>query len=227
MEVSLIITEDGSHTLFNAKLGDIYHSKFGAISESEHIFINAGLVRLTSTHKSICILEVGFGTGLNALLTCLRAQNNKTQISYHAIEPFPLSEKIYSKLNYAGLITETGVHHILMELHGSEENRETAITQYFSLLKLNTTIGDFQPDDLVYDLVYFDAFSPDVQPQLWTTPTFKKIFKAMKPGGILVTYSSRGMVKKCLTEAGFQIEKLPGPKGKREFIRAIKPGQFM
>ena len=220
---TILLTEDGSHTIYNPEIGDIYHSKFGALSESEHIFINTGLKQITSTQQTICILEVGFGTGLNALLSCLYAINNSAGICYYALEPFPLPETIYSKLNYSHQFTETGIQEIFMALHAAPFNKQTAISGNFTLIKVDSPVEEHKLNDKQFDLVYFDAFSPDVQPGVWSQKIFQNIYKATKPNGILVTYSSRGMVKRNLLNAGFNIYKLPGPRGKREIIKAVKP----
>jgi tRNA U34 5-methylaminomethyl-2-thiouridine-forming methyltransferase MnmC len=253
------LSGDGSHTLFVPSLNEHYHSTFGAIAESRHIFINAGLNFVRQSSSSINILEIGFGTGLNALLTFNETIYQKLKIDYTAIELYPLSEEIYSKLNYPeyipvtdGLIrrlketsqhlvvgdenktasTETSqlaqmnlsqdlIREVFIKMHSCDWNRKITISDQFSLSKIHSSLEDYLPDNQYYDLIYFDAFGPDVQPEMWTLEVFKKMAFALKPGGVLVTYSTKGTVKRNLKEAGFRIEKLPGPMGKREILRGI------
>ena len=215
-----ILTADGSHTLFNPKTGEHYHSTFGAITESEHIFIRAGLDALPVSINPVQILEVGLGTGLNALLAYRWAENHQRELDYFAVEAFPLGKQVVSELNYADVL---GVDtKILPAIHNSR-NKKVVLSDYFSIEFQHTTLQDliFQPE--TYHLVFFDAFSPDAQPEMWTEACFEKIAKAMKQDGILTTYSCKGTVKRALKATGFQIEKLPGPPGKREFLRAVKP----
>jgi tRNA U34 5-methylaminomethyl-2-thiouridine-forming methyltransferase MnmC len=240
-EVSLEITGDGSHTLFVPLLNEHYHSVYGAITESEHIFIRAGLQSLPETMKEINQLEVGFGTGLNALLTCLDAEERKLVIRYTCLEKYPLPIEMTSQLNFAKRIhyhrniqgqmpsefknssemTSQKISLIFHKIHESSWNNWIEITSHFHLLKILTDLDDFVPEREAFDLVYFDAFGPDVQPEMWTTDIFNKIASGMKRRGVLVTYSTKGVVKRNLKNAGFSIEKLPGPPGKREILRAV------
>lgn len=239
-EVRLEITGDGSHTLFVPSLNEHYHSIFGAITESEHIFIRAGLLGLPGTLKDISILEVGFGTGLNALLTCLHALYADLSVKYVAIEKYPLPIEMTSQFNFSELIEYQRIisSKVLSEFENSDEmtshyaaeifrnihkfpwNEWAEITSRFHLNKIQTDLKDFLPEQNAFDLVYFDAFGPDIQPEMWTAEIFNKISAGIKHGGVLVTYSTKGVVKRNLKGAGFAIEKLPGPPGKREMLRA-------
>lgn len=216
---SIIITEDGSSSLYVPLLDEAYHSIHGAIQESEHIFIAAGLnAEIFSSMKNIKIFEVGFGTGLNALLTIIYAKNRI--INYHTIELYPLQEFEWKQLNYS--VLEKKNKQIFYDLHQSPWEIITNITDSFTLLKNNIAMQNISLSENEYDLVYFDAFSPDSQPEMWSESVFLTIFKAMKSGGILMTYSTKGIVKRTLQNVGFKIEKLAGPPGKREILRAYK-----
>lgn len=222
MTAKLIVTEDGSHTLKAEGLQEHYHSTFGAINESRHVFVEAGLLRvLENEAPAISILEVGFGTGLNALLTLLEKKSAGVEINYLAIEAYPLLEETWTRLNYADLLGEENTKTIFGRLHSSKWNEPALILPGFNLEKRNSKLESFTADES-FDLVYFDAFSPEVQPELWTEGIFRNIYSMTKPGGILVTYSCKGSVKRALKAAGFDIEKLPGPKGKREMLRGVK-----
>ncbi|HKK09398.1 MAG TPA: tRNA (5-methylaminomethyl-2-thiouridine)(34)-methyltransferase MnmD [Bacteroidales bacterium] len=223
MSEKLIVTEDGSHTLYLEDLGEHYHSTHGAIQESQHVFIESGLRQAISKKAPIKVLEVGFGTGLNALLTLSEAVSSKKKIQYVSIEPYPLKEEIYKNLNYGKLIEMKDADTYFQKMHQCNWNFPFYFTDYFILNKINSKLEDAQFQPEAFDLVFFDAFAPGKQPEVWSEENFAKIFAAMNPGGILTTYSSQGQVKRTLIAAGFEIEKIPGPKGKREILRAIKP----
>jgi tRNA U34 5-methylaminomethyl-2-thiouridine-forming methyltransferase MnmC len=214
-------TRDGSHTLFVPELNEHYHSVFGAISESRHIFIEAGLHYISQKSNKINILEIGFGTGLNALLTFIEAEKNGLYIDYQAIELYPLPEGIYLKLNYPEYIHEENCKEVFQQIHSCPWNQNIKLSSHFSLMKMKRSLKDYLPGKQYFDLVYFDAFGPDVQPEMWTSEVFDQMASALKKGGVLVTYSTKGSVKRNLKEAGFSIEKLPGPVGKREILRGI------
>lgn len=216
MQREIVITKDGSNTLFVPELGEHYHSTFGAIQESMHIFINYGLRFIDK--QQINILEIGFGTGLNALLTIIENYSLKKQIHYTAIEKYPLQKDIYSQLNYAKILEQTEVFN---RLHNTEWEISTAINSDFTITKLQKDIMQYCPDKK-FDLIYFDAFAPDIQPELWTQEVFSKMFNALNKGRVLVTYSAKGSVKRAMRASGFKTEELPGPKGKRVVTRAIK-----
>ena len=222
LELEFKITGDGSHTLYVPALGEHYHSVFGAIAESRHIFIGAGYKFVKKPRLPVHILEIGFGTGLNALLTCMEAEVSGCRVSYTTLENNPLPAIIYSKLNFADLTDHPDSQDIFLHLHQSPWNEWNNHGKYFSFLKLNTSLQDFKPLKEAFDLVYFDAFGPDVQPEMWTGEVFLKMASGLRKQGVLVTYSAKGSVKRNLKEAGFLIEKLPGPEGKREILRAVR-----
>ena len=214
-----ILTTDKSHTLFNENIGEHYHSTFGAVQESEHIFIEAGLKYITESKTEISILEMGFGTGLNALLSFKYALENNLTIDYFGIEAFPIQMGDAAKLNYPTIL---GMEkEFFLEMHKFDEGN-IEISKRFSLQKKLCKLEETNLPSEKFNLVFFDAFSPEVQPELWTVDVFEKIFAAMKSGGVLTTYSCKGIVKRALRSAGFKIKRLPGPPGKREFLRAEK-----
>ena len=211
-------TKDGSHTLYIKELDEHYHSLFGAVTESKHVFINAGLNVITGIHLNI--LEIGFGTGLNAILTMARIKGSGRIIHYTAYEKYPLGKDIIRSLNYASFLEEEHAKYFDL-LHEVPWNMETAINDEFRLLKIEADICGLDIQNK-FDLVYFDAFAPDKQPELWTTEIFSRIFLSMRTGALLTTYSSKGQTRRNLQEAGFHVEKLPGPPGKRDMTRALK-----
>lgn len=215
-------TGDGSHTLFVPGLNEHYHSTYGALQESEQVFIHNGLHHVPDCIKEINILEIGFGTGLNALLAVLEAKKQRRKINYVAIEPEPVAVEILEKLNYATVIGSTEAEGYFKKLHETNWVYPAFLSDYFILSKLKARLEDITLRDEQFHLVFFDAFGPEVQPELWTEEIFSQLFKCLKPDGILVTYSCKGTVKRALKSAGFTIEKLPGPTGKREVLRAIK-----
>jgi tRNA U34 5-methylaminomethyl-2-thiouridine-forming methyltransferase MnmC len=219
----LKVTGDGSHTLYIPSLNEHYHSVFGAIQESKHIFIYAGLKALPSDLPVIEILEIGFGTGLNALLTFLEARDSDLTVRYSSVEKWPLTLGMSSLLNFPDQIDTPASKDVFGQLHAATWDEWVEISDYFSLRKILADLIDYQPGKDAFNLIYFDAFGPDVQAEMWTEDVFAKMFSALKPGGILVTYSTKGTVKRNLKGAGFTIEKLPGPPGKREILRAVKP----
>lgn len=216
-----VITQDGSHTLFHTQTGEHYHSTFGAIQESEHIFIKAGLQALTLPLPSINILEIGLGTGLNALLTMRWAERQHHAVHYSGVEAFPPDSGLLEALNYPEILEmDQG---LLSRLYSSSAPQR--FSDYFQFQWIHQKFEDFLPETHYYHLVYFDAFSPESQPEMWTQQGFHKLFQSLVPGGLLTTYSCKGTVKRALKAAGFVIEKLPGPPGKREFLRARVPGR--
>ena len=214
----LVITSDGSSTLYNQKSGEHYHSTFGAIQESRHIFIEAGLsVFINQPH--IALFEVGFGTGLNALLTMKLGQEQGVDVHYTAVELYPITQEEAQQLNYSSVLEMDST--LLSRMHESPQ-MQVSLSEHFYLEKIHEPFQELLFEPELFDLVYFDAFSPDSQPEMWDEEGFQKLFKALKTGGLLVTYSCKGVVKRALKSAGFRIEKLPGPPGKREFLRAWK-----
>jgi tRNA U34 5-methylaminomethyl-2-thiouridine-forming methyltransferase MnmC len=220
--LDIIKCEDGSHTLYRNDLDEHYHSTFGAIAESRHIFIEAGLNFQLKNLKKINVLELGFGTGLNALLTQLEAENKKIEIYYTGIESIKLSPEIHSKLNYPEQLINEKAKEYYESIHQSAWDCIHQLSSNFHLHKIESKIEDVDLPQNHFDLVYFDAFAPDVQPELWTTAIFQKLIESMNKGAVLLTYSCKGNVKRAMRSAGFEFKKLPGPKGKREFLRAAK-----
>jgi tRNA U34 5-methylaminomethyl-2-thiouridine-forming methyltransferase MnmC len=223
MQRKIVITKDGSPTISIPDMNVTYHSIHGAIQESMHVFIQSGLM-----HSEIfdyigvhSILEIGFGTGLNALLSLVEADKHQNRLYYTTIELDPLTEKEISRLNYCELLQQPSYQPLFERMHecGWEEMYE--ITTYFRLTKIKSNLLDFSTNDQ-FDIIYFDAFAPKAQPELWTKEIFEKLYPITKPGGILVTYCSKGEVRRAMQAAGFRVEKLQGPPGKREMIRAKK-----
>lgn len=213
-------TADGSHTLYVEDLDEHYHSWHGAIRESKHVFVEKGLKEVAT--KEIQLLEIGFGTGLNAYLTCLEASKNQRMVRYDALEKWPLNREIVQKLNYIPLVGEddNGCFDALIQAPWEEQ---TNVSSFFSIHKMQDDFLTFQPRRQWYHVIYFDAFAPEKQPEMWQEQHMRKLYEALVPGGILVTYSAKGAVKRMLRSIGYKVESLPGPPGKREMIRAIRP----
>lgn len=217
----LATTEDGSLTLFAPTFGEHYHSTHGARQESEHIFLRLGLLhRLeepSMSDRPLRLFEVGLGTGLNALLTKVAVEQAKRPLCYYSIERYPLEEELANQLNYSDLPTED-----LRAIHGAPWGEDISLSPYFTLHKIqgDLTTSSF-PTGL--DLIYFDAFSPESQPELWEEGVFRRLFEASSPGAVLTTYCAKGEVRRRLQRAGFLVERLAGPPGKREVLRATRP----
>lgn len=222
MDYRIISTDDGSNTVENTTIGDTFHSRFGAVSESRYIFIRHGLNYFHDRNDQLSILEVGMGTGLNVFLTCLESQEGGGNIYYMAVEPDPMPPAIYLNLNYPGILSDDKGRKIFEGIHECEEEKDVSLIPSFKFKKVHCTIEAAALPANYFDLVYFDAFGPVFQPEVWKVDVFRKIFVSMRAGGILVTFSSMGQVRRSLAEAGFTTEKLPGPKGKREITRACK-----
>lgn len=223
MKTSIVTSGDGSHTLRLDGQDEHYHSVFGAVSESKHVFIDSGLhAVLREGTASLSILEVGFGTGLNALLTILDPLVEEVDIYYTGIEAYPLAKTTWQKLNYPEVIADERAAGIYSKLHEAAWDKPAEIRSGFTLHKIRCRLEDYSHDAGKAALIYFDAFAPEVQPELWTPEIFGKITGFTKAGGMLLTYSCKGSVKRALRSAGFMIEKLPGPEGKREILRAIR-----
>ncbi len=194
---NLIITEDGSNSIFLESINESYHSKFGAINESRHVFIEAGFDQINGI-ESINVLEVGFGTGLNALLTLLKAHEKKIMVRYDTIEPYPLLQELTEQLNYPEILRGKLSGDPFQLLHQAPFGSSLKINDFFIFRKIKHRLEKYSPDENHYDLVYFDAFSPSVQPELWTAEIFKKLFNSQKAGGIIVTYCAKGEVRRNL-----------------------------
>lgn len=221
MHLKIIQTEDGSTSLYNENLKESYHSRFGAINESMHVFIEAGLNTIKGK-DSINILEVGLGTGLNTLLTCLQSEKERLTINYFAIEPYPIDEEIFNQMNFEECLKTENSKFYFNKIHKDPWDQTMTIHSRFILTKLKNKLELYKPPINFFNLIYFDAFSPDIQPELWSLPNFDKIFESLRLNGVLVTYCAKGQVRRDLEAAGFKTERIPGPKGKREMLRAIK-----
>lgn len=219
--MQLITTSDGSHTLFVPAINEHYHSTFGALTESQHIFIQAGFEALIGRSSTV-VFEVGFGTGLNALLTCLSSVEKGMQTIYYAIESEPLDQEWTGRLNYGNLLSgKPKPSELFNSIHSAPWDETFRIHTHFSLHKIHASMIGYHPD-FNYDLIYYDAFAPEKQSVMWSTEIFRTLYEKLNPGGILVTYCVKGEVKSMLRQAGFDIEKLPGPPGKREMLRGRK-----
>jgi tRNA U34 5-methylaminomethyl-2-thiouridine-forming methyltransferase MnmC len=216
-KIEIKLSSDGSSTLYRPDLDEHYHSINGAIQESMHVFISTGLKQLAVS--PLHVLEVGFGTGLNALLTFVHKQEGI--VFYHALEKYPLTKQITDSVNYPNLITEKNTEEVFFAMHQADWDCENAISDDFYLTKLKMDLLDFNASE-IYDLVYFDAFAPEKQPDLWTEDVFIMLYRAMKMGAVLTTYCAKGVVRRAMQSAGFVVERLPGPPGKREILRAVK-----
>jgi tRNA U34 5-methylaminomethyl-2-thiouridine-forming methyltransferase MnmC len=228
----LITTSDGSHTLYHEALNETYHSKNGALQESLHVFIKNGLEIFLNENKinSVSIFEVGFGTGLNAILTLKEAIKKNIKINYTCIEAFPLSIDNINQLNYLNEENDD-LKLLFNKIHECNWNEWKNIHEFFSIYKMESKLEQITSIQLLkisqpFDVIYFDAFSPEKQPELWTTKIFKTIYDAMNIRSILVTYSAKGDVKRALREAGFIVKRLTGPIGKRHMIYAEKQIHF-
>ena len=226
MERTIIKTSDGSHSIHVKELNENYHSLHGAIQESKHVFIDAGLkassLPLSKGKEFYDILEIGLGTGLNAFLTYVENLNSKRNIYYTALEAFPLEETIINELNYVELLNAKEHTSVFDKIHHSKWEQTIELNENFTLLKIKNTLQAVILENKKFDLIYFDAFGPPTQPELWTETIFSKIVEATKQSGILVTYCAKGEVKRTLKKVGFMVESLPGPTGKREMVRATK-----
>lgn len=212
----IIVTKDGSHSLLVPELNEQYHSIHGAKQEADHVFLKMGLD--FHNKRNLKVFEVGFGTGLNALLTWDYAARNEIHIEYHSIEKYPVLPEEYALLNYGSLIHKEDWFSQLHQVAWGELN---VLDSNFSLQKLQV---DLKKDKLPqgFDVIYFDAFAPNKQPNMWTEEIFKKMHEMLNEGGCLVTYCCQGHAKRTMKAAGFTIEKVPGPPGKREMLRATK-----
>jgi tRNA U34 5-methylaminomethyl-2-thiouridine-forming methyltransferase MnmC len=223
MERKLIATEDGSNTYFVPDLNEHYHSSFGALSESRHIFIEHALKAVIALSKEVRILEVGFGTGLNALLTWLDCITEQVSVHYTALEPWPLQLTEAMKLNYAGMLQSSAASAIFRAMHESPWNVNVDLSSHMKIFKIDKKLENVVLAPGQYNVVYFDAFGPDAQPELWTEEVFTKLFASMAGGAVMTTFSAKGAVRRAMSKAGFKVEKLKGPVGKREITRAWKP----
>lgn len=221
MKRKVITTSDGSKTIHIEQWNEQYHSIHGAIQEAKHVFLSSGLDYYVEKHKpkSISILEIGFGTGLNALLTCMQASDLGLSVVYAGVEAYPVKQEELDALNYCEQLQIKTTD--FEAIHNAIWEEEVTITSNFTIHKQQKFFKDIQ-DINAFDLVYFDAFGARVQPELWTESIFTLMYKALKPQGVLVTYAAKGSVRRAMIAVGFKVERLPGPPGKREMLRATK-----
>lgn len=230
-DYELVVTDDGSHSIRFATIDEGYHSTHGAIKEAMHVYILPNMAQHIGSLNTINVFEMGFGTGLNAFLSYLYAKANNCQVHYTAVEAYPVPKDIYTRLNYAELCIneiqtlypEADFDNCIndfVKLHTAEWNSATRITPQFTLTKHHCSIQDINLPKNLYHSIYYDAFAPQFQPELWSKDIFDKLCLASAPQVILTTYCCKGDVKRSLKASGYSIEKLPGPKGKREMLRA-------
>ena len=219
MRREIITTSDGSTTIHLPDWDENYHSKHGAIQEAKHVFIENGLSLFKD--KSTAILEIGFGTGLNAFITFLESKKLDIAVDYVGVEAYPVSATEILSMNYVNELDAKAENQIFEQMHNSNWEEKTILSDAFCLTKRKQFFAEIV-DVAQFDLIYFDAFGYRVQPELWSTEIFQKMYNALKPNGVLVTYAARGVVKRSMIDVGFTVEKLPGPPGKREMFRATK-----
>lgn len=225
MDIRLITTDDGSHSLYLPGMNETYHSSHGALTESRHVFIKNGLLPVLSQarERPVRVLEVGFGTGLNALLARQQAEKLQIPVHYTSLEPYPLQEDLYSQLNYAALITPgPELQQTFISLHEAPWDEKVQISPKFMLEKRQVRLEEFN-DEGEYHVVFFDAFAPGKQEELWSEVLIQKVADHMASDGILVTYCAQGKFKRSLKSSGLLVENLPGPPGKKEMTRGRKP----
>lgn len=222
--LQLINTSDGSHSIRHLGLNETYHSTHGAIQESRHIYIQQGLHYVIDQFhpQSLRILEMGFGTGLNALLTMIDEKADNIKKTYHAIEAYPVPDGILEQLNYPDLLRHQKATQSFSELHKAAWNKEVKLNADFIIHKIWADIQSLQMKNENYDLVYFDAFAPRVQPEIWSKSVLANVIRAMGNSGVIVTYCANGQFKRNLKDLEMQVEEVPGPPGKRVMVRAYR-----
>ncbi|MCK6639901.1 MAG: tRNA (5-methylaminomethyl-2-thiouridine)(34)-methyltransferase MnmD [Bacteroidia bacterium] len=215
----IVTTSDGSSSIYLPDFDEHYHSHHGAMQESKHVFMKMGWDVVVKKKSHVDLLEVGFGTGLNAWLVYdeLRKSAKENAVHYTSLELYPVATEDAAQLNFV----DADDRSIFLRLHEATWNTSVPINERFTLEKLEVSLQEFQSVRF-YDLIFYDAFAPRVQPELWTAEIFQKLFLLLKPSGILVTYCAKGDVRRNMIAAGFSVEKLPGPPGKREMLRAVK-----
>ena len=219
MKREIAKTADGSTTIRIPEMEENYHSHHGAIQEAEHVFLDHGLDFMKQ--DAIRIFEMGFGTGLNAILTLKRATESAISVDYLGIEAFPVEKDLIDGLNYVELIG-ADLQDEFDKIHEAEWGDKIAVNPSFSLTKIHAKIEDYIPKGEKFDLIYYDAFGPRAQGDMWELPVLEKMAELLKDGGVLVTYCAQGQFKRHLKSLGFTVERLPGPPGKREMTRATK-----
>ena len=224
MERKIVTTGDGSTTIQLVEWNEQYHSMHGAVQEAKHVFLKMGIDHAYAKNTEVPelnILEIGFGTGLNAILTLIHAQRLKLSLNYEGVEAYPVSAEEINQLNYIEMLEAEDYASVFEKMHRTAWEEYAAITPQFHLKKRQQTFETIT-DEEQHDLIYFDAFGARVQPELWGEPIFKKMYTALKSGGVLVTYAAKGSVRRAMQAVGFTVERLPGPPGKREMLRASK-----
>ncbi len=219
--IEIIVSGDGSHTLLRKDMDETYHSTKGAITESKYVFIEKGLHAFKDKEK-LNVLEVGFGTGLNAFLTYLDTNGSGQKVYFQTMEPFPLEADIYEKLNYSKELGAEEHQEVFVKMHESVWHEEVFFSDHFSMSKVRAPLEKFVVTPQYFDVVYYDAFAPAKQEEVWSRRNLKKCYAALKKGGLLVTYCSQGQFRRDLEKVKFQVEKIPGPPGKREMVVARK-----
>jgi len=215
--IKKITTADGSSSLYREDIDETYHSRHGAVKEALHVFIEMGLKKVAQEKKEITILEVGFGTGLNCLLTAIEAEKLDVKINYFGLETIPLEQDLVMDLTYSKINSD-----IFQKIHLATWEEEVNITRNFALTKWNTKVQDLEINNQSVDLIYYDAFGPRAQPEMWTPAIFERLQKSLTPEGVFVTYCAKGQVRRDLQATGLTMERLPGPPGKREMLRGEK-----
>jgi tRNA U34 5-methylaminomethyl-2-thiouridine-forming methyltransferase MnmC len=219
--MSILVSNDGSHTVFSQQFGFAYHSHFGAVTESAHVFIMAGLRYKAAVQKRIRVLEAGFGTGLNAWMTCLEAEKRNLEVEYVGLEQYPISTDMAAELNYPNILQVPERREEFLRLHQADWGCKYDFSSAFSFSKWQHSIETFEAID-TFDLIYFDAFAPQAQPELWSEEVMTRMYRSLRSEGVLVTYCAQGEFKRALKKAGFLVERLQGPPGKREMTRGVK-----
>jgi len=224
MQRKIITTKDNSKTLLISDLNETYHSNHGALTEAQHIFIKNGVNQLKDKQKEeISIFEMGFGTGLNAILTFQFAQQHQLKINYTTIEKYPILQSEIESLNYATLLNLShSEKETYQKMHLSKPDQTKTISPYFEFKLFKNDIKHTELNQNTFDIIYYDAFAPQHQPQLWEESVLKKMYDSLTPDGFLITYCAQGQFKRTLKEIGFEVKPLPGPPGKREITKAIK-----
>ena len=224
MTREIIVTTDGSHSIAIPEMGVTYHSSHGAIQESMHVFIESGLRYLNKKNAApsdLSVLEMGFGTGLNTLLTAAEAASTGQHVYYETVEPHPLEISMALSLNYCDQLKRPDLKNLFRQMHECKWDTLVELTPHCSFKKINTSLINYTSGRL-FNIIYFDAFAPDIQPDLWTIDVFKKMYSSMEANAVLTTYCSKSVVRKAMAGAGLKVEKIPGPPHKREMVRAVK-----
>ncbi len=225
MNLEIINTSDGSQTLYLPEIDEQYHSVNGAVTEANYVYLDKGY--LHNKNQNPTVFEVGFGTGLNCLLTALLAEKQKRATTYYSIEKYPLDKKIIQQLKYGAAVSPEA-EELFNKIHNCEWNAPVQISEHFTLIKLHTDlIEDNLQGVAKCDVIYFDAFGPDKQPEMWQPGIFKKMYAITAGNGIFVTYSAKGEVRRQLADCGYKMERLPGPPGKFQMLRGIKESSII